>query len=722
MFSSFFMHFNLPKLIKLISEKRCLLQIIAAGIMGFCLSLYFVEWDRISDNIPWYAYNGDRLQHMTGANYYAQDEWRFPLFDMKNIHEPEGANVVFTDSIPIIALIYKIYYKITGNFFNYFCLWLSLCFVLNAASFSFLLNKLKIDSWIVNLSSAAIVCTMPCFLMRFGHAALCGHFLLITSIAIYLICTKEKQTKYVIYSLIVCLVALLVHVYLFAMCMAIHFSIILKYYQPTKEKTRIAAISAVLSVIVSLILMVIFGHLTKGIPAGSAGYGNFSMNLLSPVWPYKSSIINVNDNMLGTLGQYEGYNYLGIGVIFILMLAIALNFNLILNKLIEHKYFIIILFLIFLYSISNKIYLGTTLILSYDIPGSQEIYKHFQSSGRFFWIIAYSILILSIIVLYKYNGRKVLLITVPFIAILHFIEFKNMGYSKYYDSGKNALFYSIYGKTVENYDKIYIYPYYHCASDNHTSKKILEMMYINSLQNKWVNNGYLARTSRKCEEQDNGIEGDINHDNSVFFFLGEQGANQMYFFPKDKLYRFPHGYVYANPELKLELFPGYYVPADVEVETTTFTPYVPVAITSGALNEQSPVKLLAGFSGLEPWGTWSVSSRSKIYIDGVAQYPTEELIVNIDFSLFINEKNPKAHVRLIHDSHLVYERDFVYNRDDQEGRASFSVKKDALKRSPIIEIHTDNNKSPYELGLSEDKRTLGIALTSIEINPAHELE
>src|SRR5262245_358171 len=67
---------------------------------------------------------GDPITYEIGARYFAQDKWRFPIFFVPAFSFPEGANIIFSDSIPLLALVAKIAYKLSGYWFNYFGLYI----------------------------------------------------------------------------------------------------------------------------------------------------------------------------------------------------------------------------------------------------------------------------------------------------------------------------------------------------------------------------------------------------------------------------------------------------------------------------------------------------------------------------------------------------------------------------------------------------------------------
>lgn len=88
----------------------------------------------------------DRVQHVTGLNYFAKDTLRFPLFQVKNLNDPNGANIIYTDSIPLIAPLARAYHKATGELLDYFRLWILVCCIMQGVAAAILLRVTGIRS------------------------------------------------------------------------------------------------------------------------------------------------------------------------------------------------------------------------------------------------------------------------------------------------------------------------------------------------------------------------------------------------------------------------------------------------------------------------------------------------------------------------------------------------------------------------------------------------
>ena len=151
------------------------------------------------------------------------------------------------------------------------------------------------------------------------------------------------------------------------------------------------------------------------IPGGrgyvNSGYRYYSMNLLSPIDPggYPSGILRSLHQATG--GQYEGYNYLGAGV---LLLAV-INLGLVLysrGKLrppdVRSLYPLLLccLFLT-LMALSTKVTLGSSTLI--DLDGRERVSSllaPLRATGRLFWLPYYAILTALLVAPFLLLGKS----------------------------------------------------------------------------------------------------------------------------------------------------------------------------------------------------------------------------------------------------------------------------------------------------------------------------
>ena len=69
------------------------------------------------------------LTHM-GWFFFKNDLWRFPLGSNPNYGDGIGSSIVFSDSIPILALLFKFISPVLPDNFQYISIWYFMCFFL----------------------------------------------------------------------------------------------------------------------------------------------------------------------------------------------------------------------------------------------------------------------------------------------------------------------------------------------------------------------------------------------------------------------------------------------------------------------------------------------------------------------------------------------------------------------------------------------------------------
>ncbi|HTA75907.1 MAG TPA: DUF6311 domain-containing protein, partial [bacterium] len=64
---------------------------------------------------PTYAdwlFTGDSAQHYLGWEFFRNESWKNPLGLISSYGIPDGSSVVYTDSIPLLAIFFKIFKSI----------------------------------------------------------------------------------------------------------------------------------------------------------------------------------------------------------------------------------------------------------------------------------------------------------------------------------------------------------------------------------------------------------------------------------------------------------------------------------------------------------------------------------------------------------------------------------------------------------------------------------
>jgi len=290
---------------------------LGAGLLG--LLAFFIIYPHLLDFSydAWLLIAGpDQIQYYTGWLMYRQADWSWPLGLMSNYPYPGGVSISFTDSIPLLAVFFKIFSSILPSVFQYTGLWILLCFILQGI-FSYLLLENFLKNKILSLVGSIFFILSPIMLFRMGgHFALAGHWLILA--AWWFFFSKDKL--YWVAWLILTGLALLVHPYLLFM---VFFIALLKVSDLLFVKKNITFKKFILFIL-SLVSYLFFLGFILGLfqieQSTATGYGDFSMNLNALFNPMTWSGILSDRSII--FYQAEGFNYLGLGIIFLLILVL----------------------------------------------------------------------------------------------------------------------------------------------------------------------------------------------------------------------------------------------------------------------------------------------------------------------------------------------------------------------------------------------------------------
>lgn len=423
---------------------------LSLSIIILCIILFNICYGLeiiIPTNINWLlsAYH-DWGQHYLGWTYFRDAPWGFPLGDMYNYYYPLGTNVGFTDSIPILALIFKPFSSLLPSDFQYFGTFMFASFVLNAVYITKILRLYKVNILII-LGTIIIINTGPLFLYRGMHPALTAHWLIIASFYYYL-CPNDKlnSIKANKYQIILFILSVGIHPYLAAMIFG--FSIILPikhYFYDKSLNLKRVILFPIISLTTGLFFWYLMGMIgnNQGTTISDAGfYGISTFNLNSFFNPLEYASRFISGKKIMSLDQLEAFSYLGLGLIIITFFTVFFFLNLVFRKKLYKYKFILPLFIftliLLLFSISNIVTLGDTVLFKYPIPNFIKILGSiFRANGRFCWPFYYFIVIISIISFSKIKINKyvktiiyIMLVGIQLYDIQATITSRHLNYSK----------------------------------------------------------------------------------------------------------------------------------------------------------------------------------------------------------------------------------------------------------------------------------------------------
>lgn len=378
----------------------CLLPVLL-GALAFLL----VIGPRVLDptNIGWLG-EGDAATHYMGWAFFRSSPWTFPLGMNPSYGLELGNGIIFSDSNPLLAFLFKPFSAWLPETFQYFGLWLLACFILQAWFAWKLVGLLTPSLWIRLLGTGLFVFSPPMFLRMGGHLSLSGHFLILA--ALYLALRPGLQKRRLAWGVLLAATAL-VHAYLLAMVALIWLADLASQAIKGRLSRRDAWIE-----LGGLFLLVAFccwqaGYFSVGGGTVAGGFGLYRLNVMSLVNPSGWSY-TLRDMPQGP-GDYEGFNYLGLGVLLLAICAgvALLQGNTGLANAVRHRRLLLLALIgLTLFALTNKLGIGMQ-NMHYWLPKPLELLANvFRAAGRMFWPVFYAIVFTVIFLVIRGNKPR----------------------------------------------------------------------------------------------------------------------------------------------------------------------------------------------------------------------------------------------------------------------------------------------------------------------------
>lgn len=268
--------------------------------------------------------DGDLTQHYLGWKFYRHAPWRFPFGMIDTMAYPNETSVIFTDSIPWFAFIFKIFRFLLPVRFQYFGWFGILCFMLQGGIGAKLVKK-YVDSVPGIVAGGMFFVLSPVFIDRmYWMTALAGHFLCLLGLMFIVYYEPVyKNTKKAVKGWgILGMLCGGIHLYFLPMCGVILLGfVLLDAVKGRKKWKALLPLGSYLAAAAGTVFL--FGGFASGMKAGNDGLGYYSFNL-NGFWNPQGWSRYWKD-MPCTDSQYEGFGYLGLGLLVLCLWALLLR-------------------------------------------------------------------------------------------------------------------------------------------------------------------------------------------------------------------------------------------------------------------------------------------------------------------------------------------------------------------------------------------------------------
>jgi hypothetical protein len=361
-------------------------------------------------NAHWLT-QSDLAQSYLGWVFFRDGPWSWPPGADPLYGAGLHTSVYYSDSIPLLALLFKPLAAWLPTPFQYFGLWVLVCFVLQAFFAWRLLGLVTSSRLVKALATVFFVFAPPMLLRLGGHMALVGHWVVLA--ALYLCLRPARQRQLLAWAVLLA-VAIAVHAYLFAIAGAIWLADLVQRHWIGPADGVLSGLRRCLPEVLAVGAAVLLAAWLSGffVMSGQGmqaqGFGYYKMNVLALIngggwsrfglnWPQEQ-------------GEYEGFNYLGLGGIALVVAALVMRVlrgHTARSGLIPRTLWVMMVLLTLL-AITSNIGIGTW---QGHIPLPQKAWNALthlplQATGRLFWAVYYLLLVAAFFVLLRTLSKR----------------------------------------------------------------------------------------------------------------------------------------------------------------------------------------------------------------------------------------------------------------------------------------------------------------------------
>ena len=686
---------------------------ILIGIVCFAIVCGFNAVNPLNEQ--WLFGGGDATQHYLGWLFYRNGPWSWPLGLNLDYGIGLHNSIVFTDSIPLLAIPFKALSAVLPNSFQYFGFWALTCFVLQAWFAWKLISLFSQDSWLCSLCTALFIFSVPLLSLFPENPALGSLFLVLAALYLSLRSDQHYSAQSWFYLLIL---ASLIHFYLFVLVGVIWVATLLDGIFFSKQISYKQALMAfVYSVPSVLVATYLAGYFTIS-SVGAFGYGMFKINLLglfNPAgWSSFVSAIYVKPHWWA-----EEPIYLGLGglVLFTIALIKGKNSLTLIKQLFgNHIFLALAIFMMAIFSVSNNVAIGP---YEFGIPISEKmvaIASILRNSGRMFIPAFYTLLLLVCYLVIKQFSRKKALWILTACLLLQIVDLsigwldvrQRMTSLGPFPFSKLPLENPVWNQIKDKYKNIIVIPSRFNLQPDFMSRFLSNEWRVfgrfASMNHMGTNAVYLARY-----DEPKSLE--LNRQ-----YLNELNTNQL---AKENVY------IVAADEMNTAACTSLRSITDLFAKIDGFYVYAPsfadgkndalkqdriLPITSASTPSSSPHGLCGTWSKPESWGTWSDGSLAKVF---VPINSPQAKVIQLTLQAFVNGKHPEQKIE-----YSLNGKTFTpltlskFSGNQLDIPIPPSAKSDGYV---LIEMKLLNPVSPKALGMGDDTRELGIGLTKLEV-------
>lgn len=349
----------------------------------------------------WLLERTDLTQHYLGWCFYRRGEWTFPIGLTDQLAYPTYTSVVFTDSIPILALFFKVLSPILPQTFQYFGWWGIVCFMLQGYFAVKILREFSVGRVQAVIGSILFILSPIVIERMFRHTALGGHWIILASIYLFVLHRRllyQDAFKSTVFWGIIGGLIPLIHLYYLPMCGMFLGGYILCSFIKERKFKFVYLLPGIVFCACLFGVTYMLGGFSSHMGYADVGLGECSFNL-NGFFNAKGYSRIFDSLPTYADGQYEGFAYLGLGV-FILLLLALIYFLISVKRIRQINKDIWIYGIVYVLMSLGLIIFAASPVVTYndkllfiltDSSRVADCWSIFRSTGRIVWPVCYLI-------------------------------------------------------------------------------------------------------------------------------------------------------------------------------------------------------------------------------------------------------------------------------------------------------------------------------------------
>lgn len=449
---------------------------------------------------------GDMAAALSGYDSFVQEPWQWPLFHVTRLGGAGGVDVIYTDSTPLLSLMGRVLFQLTGHIVPLYGAWAGACLVGMALASTLLARALGAHSVLSDGAAAVIGVSMPPLLARWGHLSLMGQWLIPLALAAYVLLRRRDPAPGVqiwAVSTALSVLALLIHPYLFLMVTGIMAAVPLQAAVSRRMRPATAASVLAGTAGVVAVTMGVMGHFSQEGIAPSGGFGSFSTNVASAFVPQMSGILPLGTPgiMQGTFGQFEGFAYLGLGML--LLLWVSRRTLITRAGLARHKFLLVFIVGCTALAVSNEVYLAQFHLVSIPLPDAAlRLAGVVRASGRFIWVPVYLTAGLAVAAAARHPQAGIVLLAAALLQWMDVRPWRGLIRESVAHSAPAALDTEAWVTAIQGVDRVIVDPPWLCTPEKveylWVFRASVQIQLLVSRVGRSTNTAYTARGRADC--------------------------------------------------------------------------------------------------------------------------------------------------------------------------------------------------------------------------------